>query len=145
MLKKKMTLLKKNQNNTPLAQALKAVRNDLLKLHKTLLEHEKANYEAANGQIASTGAYLRLVLDDSHFAWLRILSGLIVEIDEAFDADEPLTDELVFIFTDQIREMLTRGDAENEFARKYTIALENSHSAVVQHAAIADQLEAIKR
>jgi hypothetical protein len=140
-----MTLLRKNQNNTPLALKLKAVRNDLLKLHKTLLEHEKANYEAANGQIASTGIYLRLVLDDPHFAWLRILSGLIVEIDEAFDADEPVTDEIVYIFGDQIREMLMKGDAENEFARKYTLALENSHSAVMRHSGIADQLAEIKR
>ncbi len=106
-----MTLLRKNLNNTPLALKLKAVRNDLLKLHKTLLEHEKANYEAVNGQIASTGVYLRLVLDDPHFAWLRILSGLIVEIDEAFDADEPVTDEIVFVFADQIRETLIMGDA----------------------------------
>jgi len=140
-----MTLLRKNQNNTPLALKLKAVRNDLLKLHKTLLEHEKANYEAANGQIASTSIYLRLVLDDPHFAWLRILSGLIVEIDEAFDADEPVTDEIVYIFGDQIREMLMKGDAENEFARKYTLALENSHSAVMRHSGIADQLAEIKR
>jgi hypothetical protein len=140
-----MTLLRKNQNNTPLASKLKAVRNDLLKLHKTLLEHEKANYEAVNGQIASTGIYLKLVLDDPQFAWLRILSGLIVEIDEAFDADEPVTDELVFVFADQISEMLLTGDAENEFARKYTLALENSHSAVMQHSGIADQLAEIKR
>jgi len=140
-----MTLLRKNQNNTTLALKLKAVRNDLLKLHKTLLEHEKANYEAINGQIATTGIYLRLVLDDPHFAWLRILSGLIVEIDEAFDADEPMTDEIVYIFGDQIREMLMRGEAENEFARKYTLALENSHSAVMQHSGIADQLAEIKR
>lgn len=140
-----MTLLRKNQNKTPLAQSLKAVRNDLLKLHKTLLDHEKANYEAVNGQIANTSVYLKLVLDDPHFAWLRILSGLIVEIDEAFDAEEPVTDELVFVLTDQIREMLMTGDAENEFARKYTIALENSHAAVVQHSGIADRLAEIKR
>jgi hypothetical protein len=140
-----MTLLKKNQNNAPLALQLKAVRNNLLKLHKTLLEHEKANYEAVNGQIAGTGVYLKLVLDDPQFAWLRVLSGLIVEIDEAFDADEPVADELVLIFADQIREMLMKGDAENEFARKYTLALENSHSAVVQHSGIADQLAEIKR
>ncbi|MDQ4119981.1 MAG: hypothetical protein M3209_00755 [Acidobacteriota bacterium] len=140
-----MTLLRKNLNNSPLALKLKAVRNDLLKLHKTLLEHEKANYEAYNGQIANTGVYLRLVLDDPHFAWLRILSGLIVEIDEAFDSDEPVSDEIVFVFADQIREMLMTGESENEFARKYTVALENSHQAVVQHSGIADQLAEIKR
>jgi hypothetical protein len=140
-----MTLLRKNPNNTPLALKLKAVRNDLLKLHKTLLEHEKANYEAANGRVENTGTYLRLVLDDPHFAWLRILSGLIVEIDEAFDAEEPPSDELAIIFAVQIREMLLTGDAASEFARKYTIALETSHTAVVQHSAIADQLAEIKQ
>ena len=139
-----MTLLRKNLNNSPLALKLKSVRNRLLRLHKTLLEHEKANYEAVNGQIANTGIYLKLVLEDSQFAWLRVLSGLIVEIDEAFDADELLTDENVNLFADQIRGLLLVGDGKSDFAVKYTVALQNSHSAVVQHSEIADELNEIK-
>lgn len=139
-----MTLLRKNLNNSPHALKLKSVRNRLLRLHKTLLEHEKANYEAVNGQIANTGIYLRLVLEDSQFAWLRVLSGLIVEIDEAFDADEPLTDENVNLFAGQIRELLLIGDGKSDFDVKYTVALQNSHSAVQQHSEIADELNEIK-
>ena len=139
-----MTLLRKNLNNSPHALKLKSVRNRLLRLHKTLLEHEKANYEAVNGQIANTGIYLRLVLEDSQFAWLRVLSGLIVEIDEAFDADEPLTDENVNLFAGQIRELLLIGDGKSDFEVKYIVALQNSNSAVQQHSEIADELNEIK-
>ena len=64
-------------------EPLDALSRLLLDFHKVLLDWERANYEAKQGRIGSPGEFLGLVLDHAQFAWLRQLSGLIVEIDEA--------------------------------------------------------------
>src|SRR5438105_10125092 len=73
-------------------ERLRDLSRRLLLLHKVLLERERDAYEQRHGAIPS-GALLRLVLDDDAFAWLRSLSGLIAEIDELVDADEPVAKE----------------------------------------------------
>ncbi len=59
-------------------QGLKRLSKSLLRLHKTLLDYERTNYERTNGRVRSTGEMFRLVLDNSHFVWLRVLSGQIL-------------------------------------------------------------------
>jgi hypothetical protein len=64
-------------------QPLDALSRRLLDFHKVLLDWERVNYESEHGPVGSPGEFLGLVLDNVQFAWLRQLSGLIVEIDEA--------------------------------------------------------------
>ena len=73
---------------------LKTLRDRLLRLHKTLLDSDRAAYERAYGPVGSSGEWLQLVLGHEHFAWLRPFSGLIVRIDEWLAGDERLPDEL---------------------------------------------------
>ncbi len=68
--------------------SLRIVRDRLLKLHKTLLDAERANYEREHGPVRTSGDMLQLVLGHGHFAWLRPYSQLIVRIDEWLSADE---------------------------------------------------------
>ena len=68
------------------------MRNGLLKLHKTLLDSERAVYERDVARISSTGQYLNLVLDDPWFAWLHELSQFIVLVDETLDFEDPATE-----------------------------------------------------
>src|SRR3984885_9549321 len=67
-------------------QKLTELRNGLLKLHKTLLESERAVYERDIARINSSGELLKLVLYDPWFAWLHELSEFVVLIDETLDA-----------------------------------------------------------
>lgn len=60
-------------------------RHHLLALHAKRLEETKKEYEAANGPIASPGAYFQLVTSHADFQWLRPLSEAIVRIDEAME------------------------------------------------------------
>src|SRR5882762_9332670 len=62
---------------------LTQLRNLLLEQHKLLLDREKATYEKTNGPIGGPGPFLTLVLSDPHFLWLKQISTLVVEIDEA--------------------------------------------------------------
>lgn len=54
----------------------------LLELHKLLLDATRADYEREHGRIPNPGAYLQLVIQHERFAWLRPLSGILVEIDD---------------------------------------------------------------
>jgi hypothetical protein len=76
----------------PARERLTRLRNGLLRLHKSLLDSERAAYERDVARITSTGQYLGLVLNDPWFAWLHELSQFIVLVDETLDLDEPPTD-----------------------------------------------------
>jgi hypothetical protein len=60
---------------------LQGVRGHVLRLHKILLDRERADYERTHGRVSS-GQMLQLLIGDARFAWLRPLSALVVEVDE---------------------------------------------------------------
>jgi hypothetical protein len=72
-------------------ERLNTLRSSLLVLHKALVESERVEYEKTIGKIQSPNHFLHLLTTDPWFAWLSPLSQLIVSIDEALDAEEPLT------------------------------------------------------
>src|SRR3954463_1255215 len=87
---------------------LAAVRNQLLRLHKILLEIERLRYERTNGRIDDLFQLLNLTINDPAFAWLRPLSALIVSIDEKMeDKDNPLTEESAKTLLREVRELVT--------------------------------------
>ena len=117
---------------------LKSARNILLKLHKTLLD------ERERGRINSTNEYLQLVLNDEQFAWLRTMSGLIVQIDEAFDQKDPRMDEeTALLLGAQMRSLLRTNKAETDFSIKYERALQQSQTAAAQHQEIVQHLDGL--
>ena len=101
-----------------------------LALHKALLDVVRAGYEREHGAVASPHALLSLVLSHESFAWLRLLSALIVEIDELSetpDADERDLSAARAAFED----LLTRSG--DRFAKPYAAALEASPDVVIAH------------
>lgn len=131
-----------NQLNLNLLIAnLKEARLGLLRLHKALLENEKENYESVHGKIKTTGEYYNLVIGDAQFAWLRQMSGVIVEIDEALDAKKtPLTEETVILLAEQIGKLLET-NAETEFGQRYDAALQVSPDAMFEHLTTLKKLD----
>jgi hypothetical protein len=114
--------------------SLKTVRDGLLRLHKSLLELERAAYERDIAPIASTGQYLNLVLDDPAFQWLRELSAFIVMIDEAMAQKKPpLTEEDAQRLIVQARSLLSPAQEGNGFARAYFEIMQREAAAVLAH------------
>lgn len=111
-------------------QPLAELRNGLLRLHKLLLERERGRYQREHGPIASQHAFLGLVLSHPQFQWLRTLSELVVNIDEALEENEgaPSPDEL-FV---QARELLTFRTPQNEFQLQYAAAREADPDILVE-------------
>ena len=111
------------------------LRNELLGLHKTLLDSETAVYDRDIRKIKSRGQLLELVLHDPWFAWLHELSELVVLIDEALDAKEPVvTGADADRFLAKARELVAPSDGSSEFRRHYLEALQRDPNVVMAHA-----------
>ena len=122
---------------------LRELRGGLLRLHKLLLDAERAAYERGHGRVAA-GEMLQLVINDARFAWLRRLSELIVSVDEMLDAKgEPATGSDARAVVSQARALLAPADdAAADFAAKYRAALQRDPSVVMAHAEVARVLTA---
>jgi hypothetical protein len=119
---------------------LRELRGRLLRLHKLLLDAERAAYEREHGRVAA-GEMLQLVINDARFAWLRRLSELIVTVDEMFDAkEEPATEAQARAVVAQARSLVAPTDDATDFAEKYRAALQRDPSVVMAHAEIARAL-----
>jgi hypothetical protein len=115
---------------------LREVRHALLRLHKILLDFERTAYERKRGRIQSSYEYLQLVMWDPWFEWLHSISELIVQIDELFDAEEPLTEAGAAALTEQTRHLLTASETGSTFQRKYFKALQASPDVVLAHSSV---------
>ena len=117
---------------------LNDLRLGLLRLHKTLLEMERINYEKVSGRVNS-GELLQIVLNHPQFGWLRIISALVVEIDELLNDEDPADVSDFAELTSQARQLLTAPENE-EFKTKYQAALQLEPAVVMAHANIMQLL-----
>jgi hypothetical protein len=122
-------------------ERLNGVRDALLRLHKALLESERAGYERVNGRIATRQEFLQLALQHEWFAWLRPVSELIVQIDELLEGDEPLTDERASALVERTRTLLTDGQAP--FGRRYHELLQRDPTVLVAHGVVIGRLATV--
>ena len=108
---------------------IKKVRDKFLRFHKVLMDKERINYEREFGSL-TPGQFLELLLGDERFAWLRVLSTLIVRIDEAFDLDDGLSSEMVDGFFEESRNLFDDSDEYKEFKEKLSVALVSNSDAI---------------
>jgi hypothetical protein len=110
----------------------------LLRLHKSLLDMERQDFEKRFGRVSS-GELLQLVINHAQFAWLRMIPALVVQIDELLNRDEPATlndfDDLI----SQARLLFTSPGSE-EFKTKYEAALQREPSIVMAHSTVMQLL-----
>ena len=114
-------------------QRLTSLRNGLLRLHKYLMDSERALYEHEVERITTTGQYLQLVLNDPWFAWLHELSKFIVTIDEALDFGEALTADDAGRLVTQARALVSPSEEGTGFGRKYFDIMQRDAGAVLAH------------
>ncbi|MBZ5723813.1 MAG: hypothetical protein LAP87_02345 [Acidobacteriia bacterium] len=115
-------------------ERLTQLRNGLLRLHKSLLDSERAAYERDVARIASTGQYLNLVLNDPWFGWLRELSQFIVLVDETLDFEEPATTADAVRLIARARDLISPAEDGAGFARRYFEAMQRDPGVVLAHA-----------
>jgi hypothetical protein len=129
----------------PSAARLRALRDRLLKLHKVLLDAERARYERAYGPVRSGGDMLQLVLGHDHFVWLRPYSGLIVRIDEWLAGDAHPQDEAEAFVREADRLTTPVTAPEGSPEGRYRELVDGSADAAMAHAAVRDALAGSER
>ena len=116
----------------PARRRLEELHRALLRLHKVLLEDERASYERTHGR-TSPQELLQLLIGHAQFAWLRAISETIVRIDEIVESDEPSAAADAAQLIAHTRSLLVPAEGGAEFARKYHSALQRLPDAVLAH------------
>ena len=120
-------------------QRVRDVRHHLLHLHKTLLDVERVGYERVNGRVAPA-EFLRVLVEDGAFAWLKPMTAAIVQIDEWLDDDERAP-EVATAWLDEIASLLAPARALHDFHTRYAAMLQEHPEIVVAHGAVARALK----
>jgi hypothetical protein len=114
-------------------QLLVDLRRALLHLHKTLLEWERTSYERVHGRTPAA-EFLKVIVTDPQFAWLRPMSELIVRMDESLEIDALDGPEVdVAWIVAQVRTFTTPDEAGTVYAQRYHTALQEHPDAVLAH------------
>jgi hypothetical protein len=113
---------------------LNDARLGLLALHKALLDYEKIRYERTHGRLESSGQFLQLAINDPHFAWLRPISELVVQIDQLLSSDEPGAEVDADTVMNSARTLLRPDENGGDFQKRYHRALQDSPEVVMVHA-----------
>ena len=95
---------------------------------------ERQSFERTHGRVNS-GELLQLVINHEHFAWLRIISALVVQIDEMLDADEPASAADMINLIAAARQLFAESE-DQKFQRKYQAALQQEPEVVMAHSAL---------
>ncbi|MBX7172972.1 MAG: hypothetical protein K1X72_18525 [Pyrinomonadaceae bacterium] len=110
---------------------LKKIRNELLSLHKTLMDIEKENYEAEFGKVTPT-QLLQMLFENEKFIWLRTISILVTEFDEMFADKKGIDQELAKSLFEKTKQLFDESDNFAEFKNKFKVNLD-TESAVEKH------------
>ena len=122
--------------DTPGRQKLVALREALLRLHKSLLEMERRSYEKEHGKV-TTGELFRLVVDDAQFSWLHNISEFVVRIDENLASEEGVSETDSHVAISLARKIFAPTESGDGFQKKYFDAIQKDPAVVIEHAELA--------
>ena len=114
------------------------VRHQLLHLHKALLDAERTGYERVHGRVAPAD-FLRVLIEDEAFGWVKPMTAAIVRIDEWLDDDER-TPDIGTAWLDEIARLLAPEPALHDFHERYAKLLQEHPEIVVAHGAVVRAL-----
>jgi hypothetical protein len=125
-----------DSRDTPARQKLVALREALLRIHKTLLEMERRAYEKEHGAV-NAGELFRLVVDDPQFAWLHNISEFVVRIDENLASEEGVNEKDAHVAISLARKIFAASETGDGFQKKYFDAIQEDPAVVMEHAELA--------
>ncbi|MHB8503188.1 MAG: hypothetical protein ACYDCG_19200 [Candidatus Acidiferrales bacterium] len=117
-------------------EKLVGLRLALLRVHKTLLDMERREYERDNGKV-SVGELFRLVIDHQQFGWLHNISEFVVRLDETLAGENPVTPEDARTAISLARKMFAPTESGDAFQKKYFDAIQKDPAVVIDHAELA--------
>ena len=121
-------------------EKLRGVREALLRLHKNLLDDQRAVWERGNSRVKYSYEFLNPVMHDQQFAWLHYLSELVVQMDEMLALKEDYTDDDIVGLFEQARFLIVPAESGDSFQRNYFEALQQSPDVVLAHSEVVKLL-----
>jgi hypothetical protein len=128
--------LARKDDDAAAREKLIALRLALLRVHKTLLDMERRDYERANGKV-TVGELFRLVIDHQQFGWLHNISEFVVRLDETLAGENPIMAEDVRTAFSLSRKMFAPSESGDAFQKKYFDAIQMDSAVVIDHAELA--------
>ena len=129
-----------NNDDTAQRTKLTSLGRALRDLHKQLIHIESQYFGAVGGPLE----LLQLVTNHPNFAWLQKLSGLMAQMDERLDEEEPVTAEDAVTFRRAIEALIGPSEqGDLEFRAKYNAVLHDGPELVMAHGAVRKQLSEI--
>ena len=122
---------------------LRSLTHALRRLHQTLVDVARRDYEKEWGAVAP-GELLQLLTKHPGFEWLRVLSQLMVSIDELIDQDNVENQEMHTVYTQTRTLILNPDSVSSPFSERYRDVLQKEPLIVMEHAAVHRQLEHIR-
>lgn len=119
---------------------LSEIREQLLQLHKALLDYQKHIYESTVGPMQNPNHYYNLVINDPSFAWLRTLSALVISIDEILEEKEEVTDAKVGQIVKYTKGLLTATEGPTPFEKSYVEAIQKDAHIALLHGTLMQTL-----
>jgi len=131
--------MRRNPTPEPLRSQLVEVRRGLLRLHKGLIDSERAEWERGRGPVTNA-ELLQALIEDPFFAWLRPYSGLIVDIDEALSGDEAVTEEQGQAFVRQARALIAVDEGDEPTVNRYDLVCRRDPNVLLLHVEMNSRL-----
>jgi redox-sensitive bicupin YhaK (pirin superfamily) len=119
---------------------LRSVSRALQEVHRNLMDSTRDRYELARGPVRSRGELLDLLLHDETFAWLRALSGLIVEIDELAARDPAPTPAETAEVGTLVEAFISSSDDPDAFGSRYVAVLASEPRVAMSHVGLREVL-----
>lgn len=119
---------------------LREIRNELLSLHKTLMDIERANHEAEFGKVTNL-QLLNLLFENERFIWLRDISGIVAEIDELFASKSGLNYELGNQLYSKVNSLFDESEENELFKSKYQANLDTENAVSEHHQKIINLIK----
>lgn len=113
-----------------------SARRALLELHRQLLQAQRVQTERFGGRMTSS-ELLQAAADDLRFSWLKDLSELIAELDQARADDDAAATEAAVA---RARKLLAPPDPGTPFGARYLRALQDHPEVVMAHRDVTNAL-----
>ena len=121
--------------------ALAGLAGALRNLHRSLVERARRDYEREQRAIFGAGELLQLLTADPHFAWLRSLSELIVDLDVFLEVEPgPGDDDAAAVRVEAERLISPAAAAEGSLGERYREYVLDDPQVAISHAEVRQAL-----
>ena len=119
---------------------VRSLRRALLELHGELLQAQRIEAERFGGRMSASET-LQAAVDDLRFSWIRTVSALVAELDEAVGTADSKGQAVVDQVVQQARDLFVPPDPDTSFGARYLRALQDQPGVVMAHRDVVAALE----